>query len=208
MNSYNLKQVKEEAINWEQIESLSISEYPWYQSGLKQDTEVKVVLHEEKIKIKAFCKDIHSYSRETKLNGDVHLDSCFECFLTPWDQLGGPYFNIEINCCGVLHMKYRNGLGSKKIITEDQAKKIKIIPSIQAVIKDEMTDDSSWEIRLELPLHLLEEMSGKAIEDKIWYGNFYRCGGKTEGQYATWNSITWEKPNFHLPNQFGRLVLV
>ncbi len=208
MNTYQVQKIKDKEIPWDQINELGINCYPWYKNGLKQDTRVKMVIHDHIIKVKALCEDIHSYSRETKLNGDVYLDSCFEFFVTPENDLGGPYFNVEMNCCGVLHMSYKDGSGKTLYCTKEQAGHIQIITSITTPTKDEMEDDISWEIYLELPIKVLEDMRGKAIELDCWYGNFYRCGGKTEDQYATWNPIEWEKPNFHVPEQFGKLQIV
>ncbi|QUI24446.1 carbohydrate-binding family 9-like protein [Vallitalea pronyensis] len=208
MHTYQVKKVKEKEVPWHQINALDIKCYPWYQSGLKQATYVKMVIHQNCIKIQAYCEDIHSYSRETTLNGDVYLDSCFEFFVTPENHVGGAYFNVEVNCCGVLHMSYKDGLGKTVYISEAQAKGIRITPSIKTPTKDERTDDTSWEIGLEIPIDILEDMCGKRIEQTCWYGNFYRCGGKTDDQYATWNPIVWEKPNFHLPKQFGKLQIV
>ncbi|GKX31564.1 hypothetical protein SH1V18_40440 [Vallitalea longa] len=208
MNQYNVKMVKEKNINWDNIEGLTIDNYPWYEKGLKQTTHVKTLIHENYIKIKAYCEDIHSYSKETKLNGDVYLDSCFEFFVTPEDNLGGGYFNIEINCCGVLHMSYKDEEGNRVFCNEKQANRINITSSIQTETKNEAEDDRYWELLIAIPIEVLEEMSGKRIqyENETWYGNFYRCGGKTEPQYATWNNIEFEYPNFHLPKQFGKLV--
>jgi len=40
----------------------------------------------------------------------------------------------------------------------------------------------------------------------VWRANFYRCGGKTDTQYACWNPIGCEKPDFHRPEFFGDLT--
>lgn len=208
MEEYTIKIVNDDNINWEVIESLEINNYPWYESGLKQSTNVKVVIHDKKLKIQAFCEDIHSYSTETKLNGDVYLDSCFEFFVTPSNNLGGGYFNMEINCCGVLHLAYKDEEGARVFCTQQQSDRITIIPSIKTTTKSEDSEDESWSLYIELPIEVMEEISGNKIQLNSWYGNFYRCGGKTEPQYATWNNINWDFPQFHLPKQFGKLSIV
>ncbi|GMQ62885.1 carbohydrate-binding family 9-like protein [Vallitalea maricola] len=209
MNQYNVKIITDKDIDWDNVDELTIDNYPWYESGLKQATHVKTVIHNRCIEIKALCEDIHSYSKETKLNGDVYLDSCFEFFVTPEDNLGGGYYNMEMNCCGVLHLSYKSEKGEKVFCTKEQRDRITIIPSIKTITKEESSDDKSWELSIILPIEVLEEMSGKEISyDKgCWYGNFYRCGGLTEPQYAAWNNIDFEYPNFHVPNQFGKLII-
>ncbi|MCT4598866.1 MAG: carbohydrate-binding family 9-like protein [Vallitalea sp.] len=207
MEQYTIKVINEDEIKWEDINSLIINNYPWYESGLKQSTSVQVVIHNKKIIIKAVCDDIHSYSKETKLNGNVYLDSCFEFFVTPSNNLGGGYYNMEINCCGVLHFSYKNEEGDKVFCTQQQADRILIIPSMKSTTKEECDDDKKWSLYIELPIEVMEEMSGEKVDFDCWYGNFYRCGGKTEPQYATWNNIKWDCPQFHLPNQFGKLII-
>ena len=40
------------------------------------------------------------------------------------------------------------------------------------------------------------------------YANFYKCGDKTvHPHYACWNPVGGEKPNFHQPQSFGKLIL-
>jgi hypothetical protein len=207
MNQYNIKIINEKEVNWDQVKDLEIDNYPWYENGLKQKTFVKVAIHNESINIKVLCEDIHSYSEETNLNGDVYKDSCFEFFVTPENSLGGGYFNMEINCCGVLHLSYKDEEGNRVFCSKEQAERITIIASITSATKEEKIGDISWELSIKLPIEVLEEMSGKKVEYDCWYGNFYRCGGKTEPQYATWNPIEYNIPNFHLPSQFGKLTI-
>ena len=38
-----------------------------------------------------------------------------------------------------------------------------------------------------------------------WTGNFYRCGGQTNQQYACWHELPGANPNFHQPNHFGNI---
>lgn len=208
MNECTIRVIENTEINWDKVSALHIENYPWYETGKKQDTQVKVVIHVNAVKLKVYCEDMHSYSETTELNGDVYLDSCFEFFVSPQNKLGSAYFNFEINCCGVLHLGYKSSeVENSRLCTKEEADRITIIPSIKTKTKAETSEDKSWELTIEIPLSLMEDISGEKITLDTWYGNFYRCGGKTEPQYATWNTIEWEFPNFHLPKQFGKLVI-
>ena len=51
-------------------------------------------------------------------------------------------------------------------------------------------------------------MSGDKVQPKAgttWRCNFYRCGGKTDQQFAVWNVVTNPYPDYHRPEFFGTL---
>ena len=54
----------------------------------------------------------------------------------------------------------------------------------------------------------LREFTGRPVAPKAgtrWLANFFRCGGKTDCQFASWNNIVWKHPDFHRPEFFGEL---
>ena len=205
MKKWQIKDYKNEKIDWAQVPILTIDEYPWYEKGLKQETQVKIALSQNHIYIQAKAEDQHIRARAQKLNDPVHEDSCFEFFISPWAEKSGAYFNIEINCMGILYMAYQDPGHEKTLVTQEQAKQIAIESSLSQI--ENIQDEKAWELKVALPISLLEEISGREIEKDIWHGNFYRCGGEVDDQYASWNPLTFEKPNFHLPMQFGQLII-
>lgn len=208
MKQWEIKDYKNEEVNWSELPSLTIDEYPWYKEGLKQKTRVQIGVSSDTIYIHAKAEDKHIRARARNLMDPVHEDSCFEFFVTPWDQRSTSYFNIEMNCMGVLYMAYHDGSSGedvKTFISKDQAKAISIESSLKDV-KD-IKLEKGWELKIKLPISLLEEMSGKDIKKDVWYGNFYRCGGEVDDQYAAWSPLEFEKPNYHLPMQFGKFII-
>ncbi len=208
MKEWAIKDYKNKQVDWRELASLTIDNYPWYEKGLKQTTEVKIAISKDSIHIYVKAQDKHICARAKKLMDPVHEDSCFEFFVTPWDQRSTSYFNIEMNCMGVLYMAYHDGSSGedvKTFISKDQAKAITIESSLKDV-KD-IKAEKGWELNIILPISLLEEMSGKEIKKDVWYGNFYRCGGEVDDQYAAWSPLEFEKPNYHLPMQFGKLII-
>lgn len=205
MKQWEIKDYKGKAINWDKVPALQIDQYPWYEAGLKQETSVQIAISEDEIHIYAKAEDKHIKCQAKELNDPVYADSCFEFFVTPWDEKDGAYFNIEMSCIGVLYMAYKDGKGGKTYITKEQAKQVVIESSLKNCkdIKGEL----GWELKIIIPLSILEEISEHEIKKDIWYGNFYRCGGEVDDQYATWSLVEFEKPNFHLPMQFGKLII-
>lgn len=205
MKQYHIKKVIND-IQWDDVKSLEINEFPWYNNGLKQKTFVQVARKKEALHIKVKAEDIHSSANVLEDNGSVYLDSCFEFFLTPFEHLSDLYINFEINCVGVLYLAVRNKNGKRRA-TFEELEEVKIVTSLpKKTLKKPAENDSCWYLDVEIPLSLIENLMGDTISFNKWYGNFYRCGGSIDDQYASWNSIVTDKPDFHQPKQFGELI--
>ena len=98
-----------EGTPWEHANTLHISRYPWYIAGEKQATTARLLYDREAIYAQFQCRDRHIFSRTTELNGSVCLDSCVEFFATPDPGRGPHYFNLEVSCCGVMHLGFGAG---------------------------------------------------------------------------------------------------
>lgn len=207
MKNYTVWDFKEQRLNWDIVEPLIIENYPWYMKGKKQLTTVKMALSKRCIHISVDCEDAHSSAQVTEFNGSVCEDSCFEFFLTPNEKRGSAYLNFEINCCKTLHLGYGMAGGPRNLVSKNQGSRVEIESSIIGPTKEEQADDRSWQLKVVIPIDLIEEISGESISKTLWYGNFYRCGGKTEPQFATWQPIISEQPAFHKPKQFGELSI-
>ncbi len=206
MKTYTIEEFKNE-INWDMIEPLTIDEFPWYTSGLKQNTFVKIALKDHVLYLKVKAIDCHSSAEILEENGSVYLDSCFEFFLTPEHKLSESYINFEINCVGNLYLAVRCDKGKRRGNSEEIAQ-VKIQSSLPYKrVKEASDQDDYWTLDIQIPLAFLEEFYGKKIDSDYWYGNFYRIGGRTDDQYGCWQPLVCEKPNFHLPLQFGRIAL-
>ncbi|MFH0807555.1 MAG: carbohydrate-binding family 9-like protein [Elusimicrobiota bacterium] len=191
---------------WKSAEQLSIANYPWYERGGKQKTTVKLLYNNTFLYILFYCEDKHSYSEVTELDGLVCLDSCVEFFANPG---GNKYFNLETNCCGTIHLAYGPDRHHRKLAGEKLAVKIKIYKTMKGKTKKESPGDKDWILEMRVPFSMLEELTGVKMNNlsgKIWKANFYRCGGKTNPQYACWSLIKTETPDFHRPEYFGEIT--
>jgi alpha-galactosidase len=62
----------------------------------------------------------------------------------------------------------------------------------------------SWRAVLKLPMKSLVQRFDAAV---VWRANFYRIEGEAEPRfYSAWQPTRTAKPNFHVPEAFGRLV--
>ena len=199
-------------IDWLVIDALPIDNYPWYKSGKKQKTAVKLCANKEALFLQIIAKDKYSYAKQTELNHMLICeDSCVEFFFSPSGVLGNSYVNLEVNCYGTLHIAYGNHRKNRQFISRQLAKKISCKSNLNS--KTEMyhtqnvtnNDDGNWIIEIILPFSVVEKLTGEAVNKEKWYANFYRCGGNIDPQFATWNNINVTDADFHRPECFGKL---
>jgi len=219
MSQYSIKKAATISENnrnspdWQNIAALEINHYPWYQEGKKQDTQVKLSANSETLFIQIIAQDNYSFAKQTELNHMLICeDSCVEFFFSPSGILGSSYVNLEVNCCGTLHLAYGAGRDNRQFISVEAASLIQCKSSLNrnmdSPVKIENNDDSQWSIEIALPFTAIEQLTGEVVNKEKWFANFYRCGGRTEPQYAVWNNIDVVEPDYHRPEHFGELVFI
>ncbi len=196
-----------EGTAWAAAEPMAIDRYPWFAAGQRQATTARLLYDDRALSVQFLCEDRHISCQATELNGPVWLDSCVELFAAPRpDGLG--YFNLEINACGAFLMGFGAGRHGRKLITPELAGRVEVVSSLPAGPKDDSPADAGWWAAARLPLDLLAEFTGLDVQagpGHIWRANLYRCGGQTDPQYACWNPIAAEQPDYHRPECFGEL---
>ena len=191
---------------WQAAEVAQIDQYPWYNGGQKQGTEVRVLYDDRAVYAQFLCQDRHIFAQVTQVNGNVCLDSCVEFFATIEPDKGPDYFNLEANCCGTPLLGYGPARRPRIAIRPEQASRIRIATSVPGPTKAESPSDNGWWLAAAVPLDFISEFTGARIAPgpgTRWKANFYRCGGKTDPQFAAWSPIPWERPDFHRPEFFG-----
>lgn len=207
MKHYSIAKVTTSEPHWPDIPTLSIDNYPWYKSGLQQATRVQLAHSDDALFIRINADDRHSFAQQTKLNHMLICeDSCVEFFFSPSGKLGSSYINLEVNCCGTLHLAYGAGREFRNFIPLELAGRVERTASIKSPVKLERGDDTCWGVDITLPFSVIEEFTQSAVDRDNWFGNFYRCGGRKEAQYACWNNIETTEPDYHRPEHFGKLV--
>ncbi|MEW6993877.1 carbohydrate-binding family 9-like protein [Colwelliaceae bacterium MEBiC 14330] len=209
MSQYLIKNIETIKPNWQDISALHISQYPWYKSGKQQETEVKLCANNDNLFIHIIARDKYSFAKQTQLNHMLICeDSCVEFFFSPSGQLGSPYVNLEVNCCGTLHLAYGSARTNREFISLAAASLITRQTSITSPVKMEKPTDQTWSVDITLPFSAIETLTGEPVNKHKWYGNFYRCGGRVEPQFAVWHNIDTPEPDYHRPEYFGELTFL
>lgn len=138
-------------------------------------------------------------------NSDVWTDSCVECFIRNVDT--DSYFNIECNCIGTI-LVGMGAVGNRCRLTQDEMALVQRWSSLGDVPFEERSDIASWEVALIVPYALFARQPLRLEAGATLCANFYKCGDELSvPHYISWAPIEAEKPNFHRPDCFGKMVL-
>ena len=193
---------------WGRAEAIEIACFPWYESGERQATTARLLYDEKALYVQYRCKDRHISCEHAELNSSVCRDSCVELFASIEPERAPDYFNLETNACGTMLMGFGPGREGRNRIRQETASRIRIVTSVPGPTKEESPDDDGWWLAASVPFEALAEFTGRPVRPRagtVWRGNLYRCGGKTDDQYACWNPIDAPAPDFHRPESFGEL---
>lgn len=134
----------------------------------------------------------------------VANDSCVEFFLkTPYSD---EYWNFEFNCIGAVNASHRVLRPNAVRLTDEEIASIKRYASCGTEPFSAKAGIHTWTLTVGIPLALIG-IADNHFPDRI-YGNFYKCAGMSPNpHYLSWAPIKSEKPNFHLPEFFGTILL-
>ncbi|NEP91357.1 MAG: hypothetical protein F6K18_33690 [Okeania sp. SIO2C2] len=181
--------------------------FPWWESGKQEQTVSKLLWDDDYLYVSFIVEDAHIWAEKTERDSAVFKDDCVEVFTAPNPERPLTYFNIEMNVQGVfLDQFHRQSLGERK--TEEwNGEGIKIATSIVGTLNDDSDVDKYWILEAAIPFENFAEVA-KNIPPKpedIWYLNLNRLGGETNLQYSQWSPSQTPKPQFHAPQDFGRV---
>ncbi len=200
----NLKTSIDE-MQFSEIESIHINNYLWMNNNYNPNVEAKVCYSAKNIFVyfKVFEKEITA--TYTNINDPVYKNSCVEFFVNLFPEMTDKYFNFEMNAIGTIYVGF-GSIGKRKILPIEDIKLVKVFSTLTKPFVGQIENDF-WEIKLSIPINLLEKYYKQKFESNPAIANFYKCGDATKYEhYGCWNLINSEKPNFHLPKYFGDLL--
>jgi len=144
-----------------------------------------------------------------KINGPVWEDACAEFFFSPDMAAPLKYFNLETTGGGTPLMCYNTFPLELQYLDTTDIKEIEIAHSLPELVPNEITDSITWTLEYKVPLALLEKYANvsRPAPGINWMANFYKCASNNSNpHYFTWAKVVSPRPNFHLPEYFGKLV--
>lgn len=190
---------------WQDINQLNIENYFLMNNGYEPKVFVKGCYSDEFIYLFFNVMEHKVTIKYLKTGDPVFKDSCVEFFLNLFPDEREQYFNIELNALGTI--KFGFGIKRNRIyLNDDELKEMQVFSTIKTPMVGNH-GKSSWQLYYSIPFSVFEKHYGKKFTGTDAIGNFYKCGDETEfPHYGMWNFIESPKPDFHLPEYFGKMI--
>ena len=181
--------------------------FPWYESGNKEQTVAKALWDDENLYVAFICEDAHIWAKHTKRDTSVWKDDTVEGFTAPNPERPQAYFNIEMNVLGIFLDQFHPDGPGVAVEEEWNGEGIQIKTSIVGTLNDDSGEDQYWILEAAIPFQNFADVAIHTPPQPgdVWHLGLNRLGGKTNQQYSQWSASRTEKPQFHSPDDFGRV---
>ena|SRR5690606_16842744 len=178
----------------------------WEKFDYTPEVQFRIGHVENEIWIVFYVREKHILAKRTATNSSTHKDSCVEFFIDP--KKDGQYYNFEFNAIGTTHLAHGPVVQKRSFIDPAMIDSlIRTHSSLGTQPIDLQNGVHSWDLTVVIPAEILIHENTKTISGLIANANFYKCGDETiEPHYLSWNPVPVERPSFHQPQYFGRLV--
>jgi hypothetical protein len=193
---------------WFAAPAVGTFHFPWWTSGKKEGSVVKILWDDENLYIAHIAEDEHITARHKDHDGKVAEDDCFEIMIAPDPAKPEVYFNIEWNVIGGYVDNFRpNGPSNPRAPVWD-AEGVEISGSYEGTLNDDSDRDRYWLVEVKIPLRNFAKYAKHVppLPGETWNVNLNRHGGATNLQYSQWSPGDTPKPAFHTPHRFGKIV--
>ncbi len=178
---------------------------PWEEFAYKPKVNFKIAYTDNEILLKVYVEENFIRAKYNKINDPVYRDSCFEFFISPDND--DQFYNYELNCIGTPYLAYGKPRINRQKANTQIVQSIRSFSSLGNQTFEEKQGDFEWEMTIAIPFATLFKHNLKDMKGKTCNVNFYKCGDElTKPHYLAWNNIETEKPDFHRPEFFGKIV--
>lgn len=182
--------------------------FPWYENGKQEQTVAKLLWDDENLYVAYICEDAHIWAEHTQRDSAVYNDDCVELFTAPDPDRPQSYFNIEMNVLGIFLDQFHPNGPSAEEPEEWNGEGIRIATSIAGTLNDDGDTDDYWILEAAIPFRNFAAVAKHTPPQPgdVWNLNLNRLGGKTNPQFSQWSASSTERPQFHSPEDFGRVT--
>jgi hypothetical protein len=115
------------------------------------------------------------------------------------------YYNIEFNRLGTCLGRYGSEREDRTELPVDVLKTIRYDRTLKQ-IKQTNEPTINWTLTVAVPVEIFCFHRINSLQHTKSRMNFFKCGDDlSQPHYLAWNNIVSEKPNFHLPEFFGKV---
>lgn len=182
--------------------------FPWFKSGKKERTIVKLLWDDENLYIAHISEDEFIIAGHREHDGNIAEDDCLEIMIAPNPATPEVYFNIEWNVIGGYVDNFRPEGPKRPRAPLWDADGVEIAGSWIGTSNDDSDHDRHWLVEVKIPLMNFAMVAARfpLQPGDRWNINLNRSGGKTNLQYSQWSPGNTPLPSFHTPDRFGQIV--
>ncbi|SMO58391.1 carbohydrate-binding family 9-like protein [Fodinibius sediminis] len=180
--------------------------FPWYEEGKREQTVAKLLWDDRNLYVVFICEDAHIWAEHTLRDSQVYLDDAVEVFTAPNPDRPRAYFNIEMNVLGAFLDNYQpEGTQDRE---NWNARNIDIKTTIAGSLNNDRDKDQYWILEAAIPFENFSHVARQTPprDGSVWHLNLNRLGGNTNPQFSQWSASQMGKPDFHVPEDFGRVI--
>ncbi len=189
----------------ENIEFQPVDVLNWEEYSYRPDVKFRIANTGNSILVNFWVKEASVRAKYGNDNGSVWTDSCVEFFSIPGQD--GIYYNLECNCIGTILLAAGAGRSGREPASATVMESIKRWASLGNKPFEERIGETEWEVALIIPYTAFFKSNVTSLDGKEIRANFYKCGDELKSpHFVSWNPIKTEKPDFHRPEFFGKLL--
>jgi putative heme-binding domain-containing protein len=188
---------------WQQAPSVGDFQFPWFESGTREQTVAKLLWDDNYLYVSWQAHDKHISAYVTQRHGPVSKDDCVELFLSPNPAKVRNYYTFEINAIGAMLNRNRADWWTGPPTWEPEGMLYRAtfhgLPQ-----KDESPTDDGWIVEAAIPLQNFARDAAHTppLDGDQWRLNLQRLGGRTNAQLSSWASFPPGVRSFHTPEVF------
>ena len=193
---------------WNGIKPLIVGNYMGEKPGHLPRTEAKLACDDEAVYVIFRVEDRYVRAVAGKHQDVVCTDSCAEFFFAPTGDVADGYFNLEMNCGGIMLFNFQLIPRKDSVpVAESDLARIEVAHSAPRRIDPEIGEPYTWSVEYRLPFAILANYLPSAVPPgagTVWRANFFKCGDNTSRpHWLTWAPVDRPRPDFHVPEAFG-----
>lgn len=166
-----------------------------------------VLLDNGEMAVRLWSYEEGPVSHCTVNDGFVYKDSCIEFFVDPYPEKSDIYLNFESNHIGALFINYGEETDWH---FRHKTTELGLVHPEVSCFSGQDADGGYWGVTYKIPPVFWKTIYGTSDlpSGHKMIGSFFKCGDETaRPHFCSWNKIEFERPNFHLPQFFGTLVI-
>lgn len=194
---------------WNKVEALALGHHMGDKPAHSPRVQARLGYDEQALYVIFRVEDRYVRAVARKHQDNVCTDSCTEFFFVPGTDIENGYFNLEMNCGGIMLFFFQKQprKDSVAIVPADLAQ-ITIAHSLPSRVEPEMQEPVTWTVEYRMPFDFLGRYrpAVRPASGVTWRANFFKCADDTSHpHWLTWAPVNRPRPDFHVPEDFGTL---